>query len=296
MRELLVTGATGRIGGAVANRLAASGLRPRALVRDPAKGKSLLRPEVALCEGDLADEESLARAVEGVDAILLVSPVHPDQRRLQGNLVCAAAARGRPLIVKLSGLATRPDSFVDSGRWHAQTEADIRELGLPFVFLRPNFFMQNLAFSIPLARSQGVVRAAVGDARIAMVDLRDIADIAVELLTRSVDLTGEALVPTASEAYTYTDVAAMLSELLEREVSYERQSFEQARAALEKSGQPDWHVELLLQFNRAFMAGEGSGVSDAVERALGHPPRSLRDYLAAEIASSSPQGPNPFPS
>jgi uncharacterized protein YbjT (DUF2867 family) len=294
--ELLITGATGRIGGAVANSLAALGLAPRALVRDREKAGSLLRRGVVLVEGDFADEESVARAVDGVEGILLVSPVHPDQRRLQGNVARAAAARGRPLIVKVSGLATRLYSEVDSGRWHAQTEADIRELGLPFVFLRPNFFMQNLAFNIPLAKATGVLRGAVGDARIAMVDLRDIADVAVALLTRSVDCTGEALVPTAAAAHTYAEVAALLAGLLERDVRYEPQSLEQTRTALEKSGQPAWHVELLLQFNRAFTGGEGSEPSDAVERVLGRSPRSLRDYLALEIASSSPQGPNPFPS
>lgn len=294
--ELLITGATGRIGGAVAKRLVASGLRPRALVRDPEKARSLLPAQVVLVEGDLADEESVARAVDGAEGILLVSPVDPDQRPKQGNVARAAAARGRPLIVKVSGLGTRLDSDVDSGRWHAETEADIRELGLPFVFLRPNFFMQNLGFNVPLARDRGVLRGAVGDARIAMVDLRDIADIAVELLTRSVDRTGEALVPTAAEAHSYDEVAALLEELLGRDVRYEPQSLEQTRAALEKSGQPAWHVELLLQFNRAFLNGEGGVPTDAVERVLGRPPRSLRDYLAGEIAASTPQGPNPFPS
>ena len=56
----------------------------------------------------------------------------------------AAAEAGRPLVVKISGLGAALDSFVDSGRWHAETERDIRELDLPFTFLRPYFFMQNL--------------------------------------------------------------------------------------------------------------------------------------------------------
>lgn len=297
--ELLITGATGRIGRLVAVHLVELGYTPRVLVRDVEKARASLPREVSVIKGDFDDEPSLVRALDGVGAVLLVSPVHPEQRRFQGNVARAAAAAGggQPLVVKLSGLGTRPDSPVDSGRWHAESEADIQALGLPYVFLRPNFFMQNLAFNVPIARSQGVLRGAVDDARIAMVDVRDIADVAAELLAGRVDCTGEALTLTTSEAHSYEYVAALLSELLGRGVRYERQTLEQTRDALSKAGMPGWHVDIIVQFNREFAAGGASETTDAVERVLGRAPRTLRDYLAEQVASSAPAaGENPLPS
>lgn len=296
--EVLVTGGTGRIGGAVLKHLLEDhGLRPRALVRNASSIAPSVSDRIASIVGDFSDHGALAEAVDGVDAIFLISPVHPDQCALQGNVARAAAASGKPLIVKVSGLGTTLDSFVDSGRWHAETEADIQTLGLPFTFLQPYFFMQNLGFSLASARSEGVIRAAVGDARIAMVDYRDIAEVAAKLLAGSADLSGQALPITGAEAVDYAQVARTFSDHLDRTVVYERQTLAEARQGLAKSGQPDWHVELLLQFNRAFLEGLASATNELVEDVLGRAPRTLDAYVA-ELASddAAVAGENPFPS
>lgn len=297
MAEILVTGATGCIGGLVASKLVELNHAPRVFVRDVDKAVKLLAPKVEIVVGDLADQDAVARAVDGIDRVLLVSPVHPDQRLLQGNLARAAAAVGNPLIVKVSGLGTKGDSYIDSGRWHAETEADIESLGLPYAFLRPNFFMQNLGFAIANGRETGEIRAAVGDARIAMVDVRDVADVCVKLLTGEAELTGGAYALTGSVAYDYVEVAELLSSLLGRNVAYVRQSFDEARVSLEATEQPDWHVEILLQFNRAFRDGWGSEPNGVVERVLGRAPRTLADYLAEAVTETEVNpGSNPFPS
>ncbi len=277
-REILVTGAAGRIGGLVARELVGRGLRPRALGRDLAPSRPL-HPGVVPIVGDLEDPTSLQSAVVGLDALLVVSSVHPRQRALQGNLVRAAAASGRPLLVKISGLGTALDSFVDSGRWHAETEQDIRGLGLPFTFLRPYFLMQNLGAQLAGARSEGVLRAGAGDARIAMVDALDVAAVAARLLMGEVDRRGEVLDLTGPEALAYTEVALQLGEALGREVAYEPQGPAAVRALFERLGMPGWHVEILLQFDRAFAKGWGAEVSDGVEQVLTRRPRSLAAYL-----------------
>jgi uncharacterized protein YbjT (DUF2867 family) len=287
LREVLVTGATGRIGGHVARELITRGLRVRALVRDPERARKVLPPGVALVAGDLDDPASLGPAVDGLDALLVVSPVDPRQGVLQGNLVRAAAGAGRPLVVKISGLGVALDSFVDSGRWHAETERDIRELGLPFTFLRPYFFMQNLALQLASARSEGVIRSGAGDAQIAMVDARDIAAVAARLLAGEVNRQGEALDLTGPEALSYADVASQFAQALGREVRYEPQGSDATRALLERIGMPDWHVEILLQFERAFALGWGARPSDAVAEVLGRGPRSLAAYLADTLRDDS---------
>lgn len=283
-REILVTGATGRIGGLVAQALVARGMRPRALVRDPARAQGALPPGVVPIVGDLEAPASLVPAVEGLSALFVVSPVHPRQRTLQGNLVRAAAAAGRPLLVKISGLGTALDSSVDSGRWHAQTEQDIRELGLPFTFLRPYFLMQNLAVQLAAARSEGVIRAGDGGGRIAMVDARDVAAVATRLLSGEVDRRGEALALTGPEALSWPEIALQIGKALGQPVAFEPLTPDAARATFQSIGMPDWHVEILLQFEHAFAEGAAARVSHAVERVLARGPRSLSDHL--EDASS----------
>lgn len=281
--EILVAGATGRIGGLVARELAGRGLRPRALVRDPERARAALPPGVVPVPGDLDEPASLTAAVEGLDALLVVSPVNPRQREQQGALVRAAAVAGQPLVVKISGLGTAPGSFVDSGRWHAETEEDIRALGLPATFLRPYFFMQNLAAQLPGARSSGALRAGTGDARIAMVDAADVAAVAARLLAGEVDRRGEALDLTGPEALTYAEVASRVGEALGREVRFEEQDAATMRSLFEGMGMPAWHIDILLQFNRAFAEGLGAAVGGAVEDVLGRPARSLGDWLADEV-------------
>lgn len=298
-RSILVTGFTGRLGALVAARLRDLGAAPTVLVR-PGRlaGDDWRMPEgITVISGDYEDSPSLAKALDGIDAVFLVSPVHPEMRRRELALAAAAAAHGPPPhIVKVSGLCTRPDSFVDSGRWHAEIEAGIRDLGVAATFLRPNFFMQNLAFQGESIRYRGVLRGAVGDARIAMVDARDIADVAASVLLGGSPLEGEAVSLTSARNYSYEEVAEALTALLPKRVVYQRQTSEEVAAALAQSGQPEWHVNILLAFNEAFARGWGEAVTDAVERALGRPARTLEAFLAELVAGSAASGRDPFSS
>lgn len=293
---ILVTGANGRIGSRVAALLASRDVRVRALVRDVDRANALLPASVEVVAGDLADVSTLAPAVAGVGAALLVSPVRPDMRALQVNLARTLADAGTAHVVKISGLGTALDSFVDSGRWHAEIESDIAALGLPITFLRPWFFMQNLGYLIDQARDTGEVRAGVGDSRIAMIDADDIAEVCVECLVDNA-LMGQRVALTGPEAVSYADVAEQLGKVLGRQVVYRPQKLDAVRQSLQNSGQPDWHIQILLQFNRAFLEGQGSEVTNVVQRVLGRKPTNVADYLSRAVTASanSAAGRNPFP-
>ena len=293
---ILVTGATGRIGRRVVERLSEAGQVIRVLVRDRQKAQDLFADGVELCEGNLSDYEAVQAAVAGAGAVMLLSPVAPDQVVLQGNVVTAALAAGKPYIVKISGLGTALDSPVDSGRWHAETELQIQSAGLPYTFLQPLFFMQNLAFQFDSARSKGLIRAGVGDARIAMIDVEDIADFAAKLLVDGNLLRDESVVLSALESVTYHDVASALTEVFGREVRYKQQSLDKVKRSLQASGQPAWHIDILLQFNQAFLEGKGDVTNSIVADILGRPPTTLLQYLRREAKDSvQDQGTNPFP-
>lgn len=299
-RQVLVTGATGRLGAAVATALRENhNLTPRVLIRPQHLEAPDWQPPagVEVAAGDYTDDTSLRDALEGIESVFLVSPVHPEMRERELALAnLAARVPQPPHIVKISGLGTRLDSFVDSGRWHAEIERGISELGLRATFLRPLFFMQNLSFQLARIRATGQLHGGVGDARIAMVDLRDIAEVAAALLADEQAGSGQSLTLTGSAAYTYDQIADVCAQVLERPVSYARQTLDEVSAALIRGGQPDWHQRILLQFNDAFIRGWGSNVSDSVERILGRPPRRLEDTLAEFAADDRATGSDPFPS
>jgi uncharacterized protein YbjT (DUF2867 family) len=128
---ILILGATGAVGGACVRELLARGEPFRALVRSAEKAERLRQPGLEPAIGDLEDPASLDAALEGVERALLVSPLDPRQVELQGNFIAAARRAGSVHVIKLSGLATALDSPVQSGRWHARTEQELEDSGLP---------------------------------------------------------------------------------------------------------------------------------------------------------------------
>ncbi|MCZ6503042.1 MAG: NmrA family NAD(P)-binding protein [Gammaproteobacteria bacterium] len=294
---ILITGATGRIGRRVVERLVEADQPLRVLVRDEEKAKHLLPAGIDVFAGNLADYGLVQSAVDGTQSVMLLSPVDPKQVELQGNVVNAAMATSHPYIVKISGLDTAADSYVDCGRWHAETEQQIQSSGLRHTFLRPLFFMQNLAFLLDSARSKGIIRAGVGDSKIAMVDADDIAEVTTKLLMDKNMLMDQEVTLTTAESVTYHQVASVFTQVLARKVRYEQQSLEEVRQALLTSNQPEWHINILLQFNRAFLEGKGDAANTAVEDILGRPATTLLQYLQREVEQSGgDQSSNPFPS
>jgi uncharacterized protein YbjT (DUF2867 family) len=280
---ILITGATGRIGSAIVQQLSTSGVHLRALVHSPEKAVSIAGPGVEIVGGDLALPHSLEAALHGITRALLVSPLDPRQMELQGNFIEAAKRAGPVHIVKISGLGTALDSPVRSGRWHAQIEAHLEASGLPFTHLRPLFFMQNiLRFAQAIAQT-GEFSAALGEGKVAMVDVRDIAAVAVAALTMD-GHTGKAYTITGPEALSYDDVAKKLSLVRGKPVSYRDVPLADVWQRLLETGMREWHVEVQMDFHTALREGGASIVTDAVETMTGKPPRSFEQFAREHAA------------
>ncbi|NMN99419.1 SDR family oxidoreductase [Antrihabitans stalactiti] len=284
---ILVIGATGKIGGEVARQLVTAGSSVRALVRDPSKAVALADLGVELATGDLGDAASLDKAMHGVDRVFLLSVQDLRQAELQGNAVDAAVRAEVGHIVKVSGIApsVSPGGPAEIGRQHWQTEHRIEATGVPFTFLRPGFFMQNLLeTAAPMVAKLGLLAAPMNGAPIAMVDARDIAAVAVAALTsddhydRVYDVTGP-------RAFGYSELAAVLTGATGRRVRYLDTPPRLAAKALRRQGQPDWKVEHLVEMAELFRAGAGATVSTTVRDLTGHAPRTIESF-AAEHASA----------
>ena len=283
--SILVTGATGTTGSALVRRLDARGTPVRIFVRDAGRAAGLSAPTAQVAVGDLTDGDSLARALEGIETVFLLTPVSPDQEAVQGKVVDAARAAGVRHLVKLSALGTSPDSPAKLGRWHASVEERIRGSGMGYTFLHPHSFMQNLLASAPLIREQGVFYGASGDGAFSAVDARDIAAVAAAILQDPAPHHGKTYTVTGPEAVSHPEMAAHLSDALGRPVRYVNLPPEAFRAGMVGAGLPDWLAEDLASLQVFFSTGHGAAVSPAVRDLAGEPgipfAAFARDHAAA---------------
>jgi uncharacterized protein YbjT (DUF2867 family) len=279
---ILITGATGRVGGATLKQLSTRGMPVRALVRNAEKAALVAGPLVEPVIGNLAQPRSLESALDGITAALLVSPLNPHQVELQGNFIDAAKRAGRAHVVKISGLGTALDSSVRSGRWHAQTEKHVEDSGLPFTHLRPLFFMQNILRFAPAIRSSGGFEGSLGLSKVAMIDVDDIAAVAATALTTDAHA-GKAYVLTGPEAHSYSDVAERLSRILGKTVTYKDVPLAVMQERLLASGMPEWHVDVQVDFSTALSAGHASAVTNTVEAVTGRPARTLEQFIQEHV-------------
>jgi len=184
---ILVTGSTGNNGREIVKLLSRTGVPCRALVRSSEKATPLAGLSgVEIVYGDFAQPDTLGAALNGVDKALLISSADPRLPELQGNFIQAAKLAGVPYVVKFSGAWSMGGADLRAwsfARWHAEAERILEDSGLAFTHLQPNQFMQVYLRFQPTIAAQGEFFAAVKDSRVSPVDIRDIAAVAVAVLT-----------------------------------------------------------------------------------------------------------------
>jgi uncharacterized protein YbjT (DUF2867 family) len=239
---------------------------------------------VESCVGDLADPSSLRAALDGAGKAFLLCGPAPDEVRLNRNAIDAARDSGVELLVRSSILGADPASASTFVRDHGECDEHLRGSGVPHAIVRPNMFMENVPEStIPSIDASGTFYANAGDARISMVDTRDVAAVAAVLLTEP-GHEGEVCDVTGPEALSYGDVAERVAAALGRRVSYVDVPDEAVAQALRGFGLGDWMVtalvELFADYRRSGTDGYAAQVSEAVQRLTGRAPRTLDELLA----------------
>lgn len=290
---ILIIGANGRTGRLVVEQLLAAGERPRVMVRDTQTAEDRFGELVDIVEGDLNNNASVQAATQECRSVFLCTPISPTQVEQQ-KAVIDAAALNNAYVVKLSGLATYPGSFVDSGLWHAQSEAYLATSGTSFTCLHPYCFMQNMDAQLPGIIKTGVLRSAVREAAIAMVDVRDIAAVAARLLCDPSLAPEQTLPLTSSSALSYAEMAEIMSEVFQRPISFEAQTIMELQENLKNFGLPDWHATIILQFNRAFEEGLAATPHPAVRDILQRDPISFEQYVRDAGIANPDLNPSPI--
>jgi uncharacterized protein YbjT (DUF2867 family) len=282
---ILVVGGTGTVGRLVLEAMAAADFETRALVRNLEKARALKLATVQFVQGDLGDPAALSPALEGIEKVVLISSFSPDMVRLQTTLVEAAArAPSRPRIVKLSGLGTGPEAPTTMGRWHGAVESAIQASGLPWTFVRPAYFMQNILTMAGSIRKTGTIALPAAGAAVAQIDARDIAAVIVRVLVEA-GHEGKAYDLTGPDAITWVEVAETLSAVADRPIRYDPITPEEFKRRLVSAGMPGWLVDALNELFAQFRAGAAMRTTDHVRRITNQPPRSFavfaRDHAHA---------------
>ncbi|MGB6528267.1 MAG: SDR family oxidoreductase [Candidatus Nitrosopolaris sp.] len=284
---ILVTGATGTVGGEVVKQLSSTGQKVRASVRSTTRVTSNDKlKDVELMEMDYNKPETLVTAFKGADKLFLLTPASPKAAELAANLVKEAKKNGIKHIVKQSVMGADSELDVAHLRLHRQAEKMIEESGIPFTFLRPNDFMQNFVnFYSPTIKSDNALYLPAEDAKVSFVDVRDIAATAVKTLTDDGKHIGKAYTITGPEALSYSRAAEILSNVTGKKISYVNVSEEDTRVGMKAMGWDDWLINTTLQIFDLERKGYASKVSSDVEEVLGQKPISFsqfaKDYAQA---------------
>ncbi|MFF3375353.1 SDR family oxidoreductase [Streptomyces sp. NPDC002680] len=276
---ILVTGATGNVGGKVLARLRQSGHKVRALTRDPARAG--FAPDLDVVAADLGRPETLQGVLDGVDKVFLMALGH-NKSTHDANLVAAATKAGVRHIVQLSTLGVQEADEANEtplGRWHRLAEEALQRSGLGWTILRPNGFMTHALGWAGSVRAEGVVRGPAANLAEANIDPQDIADVAVRALTTD-GHEGAVHALTGGEALTTPQQVEILGSVLGRELRFEQISLEEHREILAARFSPETADGVVKALKEAIESGDEfrGRTFDGVRQVLGRPPRTFRQW------------------
>lgn len=289
MSKLLVTGATGELGGLTVQALLKR-VEPAqivALVRDPSKATALSAQGVDVRRGDYFDLDSLISAFRDVDKVLLVSAVaFTDRINQHLNVIEAAKAAGVKHIVYTS-IQRKPGSTLEiSMVTHSdkETEDALESSGLAYTILRNSLYLDVLPFMLGNDVFEHGVRMTQGDGKAVAVARSDLAEANAVVLTQP-GHENKIYTLGSSEAFSFSDVAAELSEISGKLVAFNGVSAEEFAQGLEAAGCPKPAADFLSEWSHAVSAGEFAQVTRDLERLIGRAPLNYRTYLWQAFAN-----------
>jgi uncharacterized protein YbjT (DUF2867 family) len=269
---VLVTGASGNVGAPLVTVLQETG---EPVIRATVGSVDHV-PDGSVRRVDFEDPSTFVAALEGVDRVFLMRPpqISDTKRYIRPFIEAMATARvSHVVFLSLMG--------VNRAMPHWQVEQDLRSSALPWTFLRPSFFAQNLGAAYrDDIRLHDRIRLASGRGRTSFIDTRDVAAVAARVLADPTGHQGQAYTLTGPAALTYDEVASRLSATLGRPIDYQPIGLWRYRRELRAQHLPDAFVNVQLLINVVARLGLAARTTTTIAQMLGHPAGTFDRYTA----------------
>lgn len=281
---IVVTGATGKLGRHVVELLLARvpAKEVAVAVRDPKKAEALAARGVEVRRADYDDPASVEAALRGADKVLLISSSEVGKRYAQHRAAIEAAKKNGVKLLAYTSLLHADRSGISLAPEHSATEQAIYASGVPYVFLRNGWYIENYTENLGPALQQGAMIGSARDGRIAAATRRDLAEAAVAVLTseghrnKTYELAGDA-------PFTMSELAAAVARASGKPVVYNDMPAAQYRGILEGVGVPAPIAHMLADADEGIARGELDDRSGDLRRLIGHPTTPLADAIAAAL-------------
>ena len=277
---------SGNVGTPVALELAQLGHQVTLTVRTPKPNAAWDKLGIRQVPFDLNDLASMAGAMKGGEGFFSLTPLVENLVGAGTNAVQAAKAAGIRKIVRMSAQSAGAEAAIKLGRWHFAVEKAAEDSGIPFTILRPANFMQNyLTFGTPeTIKGQSAFYSPLGDAKISVIDTRDISAVAARVLVEAghegkrYDLTG-------GESLSNQAIAEIISQALGRKITHVNIPPAKATEAMAVSGMPAWLVAMLAELNAFGAAGNLAAVKPDTGLILKRKPITFSQFVQDHLAS-----------
>jgi uncharacterized protein YbjT (DUF2867 family) len=273
---IVVTGASGHVGGLIALELARRGVAFRAVTRNVERLPDLGGVEIALAGYD--EPDTLVDALEPGDRVFMVSMHEPPARRiaLHRGFIDVAARRGVARIVYLSFVGAAPDAAFLHARSHGATEAMLADSGVPFAAVRNGMYADEIASWFD---AEGRITGPGGGGRLSLTYRPELAEAIAELLVEPAHDDRRVVTITGPESFSLAELAAEAEDVTGDPYRYAPLGRDEWIAYRRSVGRPEWSIEAGISYYEGISGGEADVVSDDYRELTGKAPLTLREVL-----------------
>jgi NAD(P)H dehydrogenase (quinone) len=278
--KILVTGATGKLGGKVVETLLktvqASDLAVS--VRNPEKAEALKVRGVEVRHGDFDLPETLEAAFAGIDRLLIISADGDNETRIRQHAnAVAAAQRAGVKFIAYTSLVNATESQNLFAPTHKATEAAIVKTGIPYSFLRNNWYLENEIPSIQGVQAGAPWVTSAGAGKVGWAPQQDYAEAAAAVLTG--DGHENSVYELSGQLLTQEEIAAALGEVIGKEVTVQQVDDATYAEIMKGVGVPDFLIPLVVDIQKSIRENTLAVASDDFEKLLGRPATEIKDAL-----------------
>ena len=276
---ILLTGATGKTGSATAKALNERGIKFRALIRNEEKREDIesLGGEVII--GSIENKEAVDQSMVDVETALILLPNSENQLSLEKQLVDSAKQAGANRIVKMSSIEATPDATSPIPRLHLESEEYIKQSGLNWTMVKPNFYMQNLLASAATIKDQGKIFLPMGEGKTGMIDTTDVGKVLAKVLSEDGHESMNHEI-TGPEILSFFEVAEIFTQGLGKQVDYVDVPLAAYKETLGQFLTNQWHLDAVIDLFKGIADGGIEEKTDTYSNLMGESPKSLSQFVS----------------